>query len=279
MTSPYDSWLGRSTQSADTLSAVPVRLLSALLDADEPPAAVGDEVAPLRHWLCFLPADRQSAMGNDGHPQRGSFLPPVPLPRRMWAGSALTFHRPVRVGDELRRTSTIAGISKKQGSTGELVFVRVAHELSVDGAPVLSEMQDIVYRGAPQGAQATGNIRTVPAGETFCRSITTDPVLLFRYSALTFNAHRIHYDRPYAIDEEGYPGLVVQGPLIATLLLDTLLLHHPGVRLKSFAFKAVAPLFDTASFQACGRIETGTASLWARGPHGELAMSATAELA
>jgi 3-methylfumaryl-CoA hydratase len=277
---PLNEWLGHVDEASDVLDRRPSIALSATLDRDDPPPVAGDPLPPLWHWLYFLPPARQSAIGTDGHPQRGGFLPPVALPRRMWAGGRLEFIQPLRLGDAVKRTSRIADISAKQGRSGALVFVRVRHEISNERGVALTEEQDIVYRDPPEPGARAEPPRPAPTGEQFGRTITPDPVLLFRYSALTFNGHRIHYDRSYATEVEGYPGLVVHGPLIATLLVDLLRRQRPDARLRAFEFRAVSPLFDTAPFTVCGRFDDlRNASLWARGPQGRLAMQARATIA
>jgi 3-methylfumaryl-CoA hydratase len=191
---------------------------------------------------------------------------------------------PLRIGDAVRRTSRIADLGTEQGKSGALVFVRVHHQIGSGDSVALSEEHDIVYRDAPEvrrfaGAPAEAPPQA-PTGEQFARSVTPDPVLLFRYSALTFNGHRIHYDRSYVTEVEGYPGLIVHGPLIATLLVDLLRRERPDARLAAFEFRAVSPLFDTAPFAVCGRFDDTThATLWARGPQGQLAMQARATIA
>jgi len=274
-------WLGRVTQGEDQVTPAPVKALSATLDRDDPPPRAGDMVPPLWHWLYFLPSDRRSAIGSDGHARRGGFLPPVPLPRRMWAGGRLEFLRPLRIGETITRSSRIADISAKQGRSGSLVFVRVRHDIADEDGVALTEEHDIVYRDEPKGDAPVAAPVRAPAGEQFSREIRPDPVLLFRYSALTFNSHRIHYDRSYVTEVEGYPGLVVHGPLIATLLVDLLRRQLPGVQLAKFAFRAVRPVFDTAPFSVCGRIDdtARSAALWARDADGFLAMEASATLA
>jgi 3-methylfumaryl-CoA hydratase len=254
-------------------------LLSATLDRDDLPPRPGDAVPPLWHWLYFLPAYRQSEVGPDGHAKRGGFLPPVPLPRRMWAGSRIEWHRPLAVGATARRDSRIVSVTPKRGQSGELVFVVVRHEISVAGDLALTEEHDIVYRDlAPADPERRRTPATPPAAWT--RRIVPDDVLLFRYSALTFNSHRIHYDRRYVTEIEGYPGLVVHGPLLATLLVDLLRRHRPDALLHRFEFRAMKPLFDVAPFDVCGRPEDdGRVSLWAQGPDAALAMSAVATLA
>ena len=274
------SWIGRAETWADTATATPVRALAATLDRDDPEPRPGDTVPPLWHWLYFLPVHRQSEIGPDGHPKRGGFLPPVPLPRRMWAGSRLEFVRPLRIGHAISRTSRIADVSAKEGRTGPLVFVRVRHEVLDEGELAVVDEHDIVYRDNPRPDDPVPSARPAPADAQWRREIRPDDVLLFRYSALTFNGHRIHYDRRYVTEVEGYPGLVVHGPLIATLLLDELRRHRPDAQVARFAFRAVKPLFDTAPFQVCGRVEPDgtTVQLWAQDPDGALAMEATAAL-
>ena len=272
-------WIGRTEQRSDDVTATPVAALSATLDRDDAAPLPGTDLPPLWHWLYFTPLARHGEIGPDGHPKRGGFLPPVPLPRRMWAGGRLDFHHPLRLGDEITRTSRIAGVDIKQGRSGALVFVTVRHEVHNAQGLAIGEEHDIVYRDAP-ATDAAPPPPAAPADETFSRLVTPDPVLLFRYSALTFNSHRIHYDRPYVTDVEGYPGLIVHGPLIATLLLDLLRHERPDVRVKRFSFKALRPVFDIHTFTVCGRFDSpGTAQLWTRDHQGWLTMQATAELA
>ena len=268
-------WVGREETREDVVTAAPLVALSALLDRDDPEPRAGDAAPPLGHWLFFLPRYRESEAGPDGHALRGTFLPPVALPRRMWAGSRIRFERPLRVGESIRRRSTIADVSFKQGKSGSLVFVTARHEVSDSRGVLLVDEHDIVYRGesglAPRHEPS-------PSGETWRREIRPDPVLLFRYSAVTFNSHRIHYDHPYATRVEGYPGLVVHGPLIATLLLDLLRRNRPDTNVKEYRFRASKPLYDTASFHVCGLPDENSASarLWTRDAEGAATMEATA---
>ena len=274
------SWIGRCEELHDIVTSAPVRGLAATLDRDEAPAAAGDALPPCWHWLFFLPMHRQSELGPDGHAQRGGFLPPVPLPRRMWAGSQLQFHAPLRVGQAITRRSRIADVRLKPGRTGPLVFVNVEHTVHADGQLAIAERHDIVYRGLPVPGEPTPAGLPAPLGAQWSRWIEPDDVLLFRYSALTFNGHRIHYDRRYVTDVEGYPGLIVHGPLIATLLLDLLHRALPAAQVAAFSFKAMKPVFDVAPFQVCGRrVDEHSVQLWACTPEGKLAMDATATLA
>ncbi|MFZ2298776.1 MAG: MaoC family dehydratase N-terminal domain-containing protein, partial [Aquabacterium sp.] len=234
------------------------------------------------HWLYFLPLHRQSEIGADGHAKRGGFLPPVPLPRRMWAGSQFEFRSPVRVGESVERTSTIANVTQKEGRTGKLVFVKVRHELRCNGAtePAIVEYHDIVYREAKQATDVEPPPVAAPTGASWQLEIVPDDVLLFRYSALTFNGHRIHYDRQYVTEVEGYPGLIVHGPLIATLLMDQIRRHLPDADVASFSFKAVRPTFDLHPFRVNGEPQADgkTVKLWAQDHEGWLTMDAVATL-
>ncbi len=273
-------WIGKTEEVTDVVTATPVAALAATLDRPAERPMAGTALPPLWHWLYFLPLHRQSDIGPDGHAKRGGFLPPVPLPRRMWAGSQLEFHAPLRVGDAIARTSTIADVTDKSGRTGRLVFVKVRHEVRRAGerAVALTEFHDIVYREAAKPEDVAPPPKTAPASSAWERKWIPDDVLLFRYSALTFNGHRIHYDRRYVTEVEGYPGLIVHGPLIATLLLDLLRHERPDADVARYEFRAVRPLFDISPFFVCGEPQTDgkTVRLWARDHEGFLAMDATA---
>lgn len=275
-------WTGRTEKAQDEITLTPMAALAATLDRDDPPPALGDELPPLWHWLYFLPVHRQSMVGPDGHPKRGGFLPPVDLPRRMWAGSQLEFLRPLKAGSAITRLSSIESVTHKQGRTGDLVFVKVKHEIGDAAGVAIVERQDIVYRDHPAAGAKAPAPQPAPAGAQWAREIAPDPVLLFRYSALTLNGHRIHYDRPYATNEEGYEGLVVHGPLLATLLLDSVRSELPKARVRSFSFRAIKPVVDTAAFYVCGKreeVDPSTVSLWIAGSDGSLRMEASAVLA
>jgi 3-methylfumaryl-CoA hydratase len=273
-------WIGRSETVTDVVTATPYAAFSATLDRPADRPSVGTALPPLWHWLYFLPLHRQSEIGPDGHAKRGGFLPPVPLPRRMWAGSQFEFHAPLRIGDAIARTSTIADVTEKSGRTGPLVFVKVRHEIRRrdERAIAITEFHDIVYREAPKPADVAPPPRPAPTGSRWERTWVPDDVLLFRYSALTFNGHRIHYDRRYVTEVEGYPGLIVHGPLIATLLLDLLRREMPDADVARYEFRAIRPVFDIHSFTVCGEplADGGTVRLWARDHEGFLAMEATA---
>jgi len=272
-------WVGRREQRSDIAAAGPLEGLAATLDHEQTAYASGQDVPPLWHWSYFLPRPRQSALGSDGHPLKGGFLPPIELPRRMWAGSELEFHRPLKVGSAIHRVSSITDVTSKDGRTGPLVFVTLMHEISDELGRAVSERQNLVYRNAPEpGALAVAPI-AAPVDSSWRQLVQPSPELLFRYSALTFNTHRIHYDRPYAVDIEGYGGLVVHGPLVATLLLDVLHKHLPGVRVSKFNFKAVRPLIDTESFVVSGKVDgEGQIQIWASDMRGALATIASAQI-
>lgn len=277
----YSSFTGLTQSSRDRIAAGPLDRLSATLDRDDPGHLEGDAIPPLAHWLFFLPSDRQSKLDVDGHPIRGDFLPATPeLPRRMWAGSRIDFHAPIRVGMDVERRSEILSIERKQGKSGALLFVTVRHELAEKGGPVLlADEHDIVYRG--EGGAAGGQKQEVRETGPWHRVVVPDERLLFRYSALTFNAHRIHYDKDYVTGVEGYPGLVVHGPLIATLLLDLVRRQLPEAGIASYAFRARAPHFSGKELHLNGKPEPhgNAVALWASDADGHVAMTARAVLA
>ena len=280
-------WIGHCESAADVVTATPAAALAATLDWPEPVdgyrPAQGTPLPYLWHWLYFLPLHAHSEVAADGHAKRGGFLPPVSLPRRMWAGSDIEFHELLCIGDVLARTSTIEDVQEKSGRSGNLVFVRVRHEIrrAARAGIALTEHHDIVYRAEPGPADTAPMPRAAAAHSAWERHIAPDPVLLFRYSALTFNGHRIHYDRKYATEVEGYAGLVVHGPLIATLLLDLLRRHAPDAVVRRFAFRAVRPTIDTHPFSVHGAPSADGSSvrLWSRDHAGWLTMDATATLA
>ena len=279
------TWQGRTETLGDSIAAVPVQALSATLDRDDPAPAAGTPLPPLWHWMYFLPHARASEIGPDGHPKRGGFLPPVPLPRRMWAGGRLAWEpaNPLCVGQQVQRRSTIRSVKHKAGRTGELLFVLVEHQYHNERGLALTEEHDIVYRSAARPGDPAPPPQTPPlAGQqAWSRTIAADDVLLFRYSALTFNGHRIHYDRKYVTEVEGYPGLIVHGPLIATLLLDLLRREMPGAQVAAFDFRAVRPTFDLHPFSVHGKpsADGKTVELWAQDHEGFLTMQGTATLA
>ncbi len=293
MTDTFQEWVGRTDTQRDIARVSPANALAATLDRTDMQFQAGATLPPGWHWLYFLPAAAQSALGSDGHPRRGGFLPPVPLPRRMWAASKVEFIADVAMDSVMERTSKILSVEKKEGRSGTLWFVGVEHEIRVNGALAIREQQDIVYRdNAPsspaqktakgEGTSAAAPPATSPASSepppTWQRIMHPDPTLLFRYSALTFNAHRIHYDQPYATKVEGYPGLVVHGPLQATLLLDLVSRNLPNARVKTFEFRARSPIFDTAPFVVNATLAGDEVKLSTTSVEGTVAMEARARL-
>ncbi len=271
-------WVGRAEVREDTLSPWTAGALSATLRNAEHAWQPGDALPPLWHWCAFLPAAPQGQLGDDGHPARGGFLPPVPLPRRMWAGSQLAFIAPLRVGQPARKTSTVTDVALKQGQGGALVFVKVEHEVhDTRGALLLRDRHDIVYREAPRPGEPPAPPQTPPPDPAWRVAHRPDPALLFRYSALTFNGHRIHYDFPYATGVEGYEDLVVHGPLIATWMLEAAQEQHPGRAVRAYTFRAVRPLVCNRLLRVCGQVAPGggTVALWAEDEHGALLQQAT----
>ncbi|MCX7568129.1 MaoC family dehydratase N-terminal domain-containing protein [Sulfitobacter sp. F26169L] len=268
-------WIGNTQTDEETLSPTLARQFNATFDREGAPAA-GDVAPLLIHFCLTAPITTASELGPDGHPARGGFLPPVPLPRRMWAGGAFRFHGDIRVGDLVQRHSTITDVVLKQGRTGPLCFVTVEHEITSDGRAAVSERQDIVYRDAPSADASAAQTPQTPApAGTYSRMITPDAPLLFRYSAMTFNGHRIHYDKPYATQVEGYPGLIVHGPMQATLLCQTAADQH-GAAPQTFAFRSLSPLFDDADFSVNATREGEEMKLWTARSGGPVAMQATA---
>ncbi|MFQ6018503.1 MAG: MaoC family dehydratase N-terminal domain-containing protein [Kiloniellaceae bacterium] len=251
-----DDWIGRTVVTNDVLTPGLVAGLLATLDHDVPAPEPGSEAPQGTHWLLCPPRVPMTQIGDDGHPAKGGLLPPIPLPNRMWAASRIEFLRPLRVGDEIARTSTIAAITPKEGRSGPLVFVDEDYVTRVGSVDVVRERQTIVYRGegSKSGSRPAGEARPQAPRERWDwrRSLTPDAVLLFRYSALTFNAHRIHFDLAYATKHEGYPGLVVHGPLTATLLLDLAARHLGNNALTRFECRAVRPAFAGAPIHLRG---------------------------
>ncbi|SEB21849.1 3-methylfumaryl-CoA hydratase [Variovorax sp. YR216] len=276
LTASYESWIGREEERTERISVHAVETMAATLDLESSPR-LGDALPPGWQWMFFNPAVPRRGLGTDGHPRRGGFLPPIELPRRMWAGSRIRYLADLPVGSAATRKSRIQKVENKVGKRGSLWFVTVQHTTQCEGVDCIVEEQDIVYREAtPPGAAMPAPARHDDVAQ-WGREVVPDTTLLFRYSALTFNGHRIHYDQAYARNEEGYPDLVVHGPLTATLLQGLALEHGGGRALASFEFRGVNPLFVSHPFRVEGREDEGGAlALWARGPAGELAMSATA---
>ncbi len=268
------NWIGHQVQTHDLLRSEPARFMQATLD-HEPSLRNGDVLPPLWHWLYFLEAKRASELGRDAHPKKGGFLPPVPLPRRMWAGGRITFLAPLIIGKDVLKRSTIRNVTEKKGRSGDLCFVTVEHAVFQDEQLVLNEEQDIVYREDPKPDTPKPEPAPSPDNPDFSRVVTPTQVLLFRYSALTFNGHRIHYDVDYARDIEGYSGLVFHGPLTATLLVE-IASAQMGRDPKSFEYRAQSPIAGPRPFQIEGRCEGDVLTLWAKTSDNALAMSASA---
>jgi 3-methylfumaryl-CoA hydratase len=278
-------WIGNSETIEDRASQHPVHGYAALMDEEQIPEE-GDPIGPMGHWFYFKPRVPASQIGPDGHPRRGDFMPPVPLPRRMFGGARTTYHKPLLIGEKMKRVATITDVTIKDGRTGTLVFCTVTAEISGENGLAVTEEQDIVYRDNPPADAKdsrgnSGRTNTAPDDHAWIQEITPDPVMLFRYSAVTFNGHRIHYDRTYVTEVEGYPGLIVQGPLTAGFLLNLGIANNPGKQLTGFSFQARAPLFDTAPFKVAGKPgdDGKSAQLWSITPEGNVGTLATATFA
>jgi 3-methylfumaryl-CoA hydratase len=271
------NWIGKRQSVTDLIGAWPLAALSATLDRRDPEPRTGDAVPPGWHWLYFLETSPASELAPDGLPRRGKFLPPVALPRRMWAGGRIEFRQPLRVGETARRDSEIISVEEKHGRSGELAFVTVRHTITASGNTAIVEEHDIVYRGAARPGEPPAPSRPAPGAAAWRREVSADSVMLFRFSALIFNANRIHYDSDYCRNEGGYPGLVVHGPLQVVLLLD-LYRRHELRPVRRFEYRALHPLFHFERFTVNGAPSPGGASaaLWTATPGGAYAMNATA---
>jgi 3-methylfumaryl-CoA hydratase len=271
-----EDWVGNQETRTELIHQQSLNGFAALMDQDVPTSAI---VPPGGHWMYFLPTDKQSRLAQDGHAFKGDFLPPIDLPRRMWAGGRLTFHNQLKAGDTAEKTSTIKSVTPKEGRTGNLVFITVQHQVSNQDGICITEEHDIVFRDAPsKGSASPKQPQPAPTDGRWETEVVPDSVMLFRYSALTFNGHRIHYDREYCQNVEGYPGLIVHGPLLGTLLMRLAVQRMEERELSSFNFRNFNPVFDTAAFTLNGREENDRqCSVWVAGPAGELAVSATAE--
>jgi 3-methylfumaryl-CoA hydratase len=270
--------IGKTIEELDVATAAPLHGLIVTFDRDEPPPKEGDIIQPGWHGAYFLQMSRKAKLGADGLPVDSALLPPMPFPRRMYAGADLSFHDPIRVGDRLRRVSELTDISLREGSTGALIFVTQTRSIFTPrGLAVVDRWHTVFREEVPAGQQNAAPKRDALQGDLpWRRTIEVDPVSLFRYSALTFNPHRIHYDRGYATTTEGYPGLVVHGPYSQQCLLDFARDHMPSRTMKTFTQRARAPLFDTSPFTLVGRpIDGGQgAEVWALTHEGTIAMQA-----
>ncbi|MBV8401800.1 MAG: MaoC family dehydratase N-terminal domain-containing protein [Acetobacteraceae bacterium] len=275
----YQEYIGRTQRRQDTVWPVLIRGLAATLDVPEAEVAPEGRLPPLWHWMLFQEWAPASGLGPDGHTRRGGFIPPVhDLPRRMWAGGRLEFRAELRAGDPVRRTSTILKVDEKTGGSGRLVFVTVRHEFEGPCGLCIIEEQDIVYRGVEGAAVKKVHAAPPPPSGAFTRFVQPDPVLLFRYSALTANGHRIHYDLGYVTGEEGYPGLVVHGPLQATWLADLVRRYRPSAALRRFGYRGRRPCFHQNPLELIVYERDGELRLETRDHEGAVCMEATAGL-
>lgn len=277
-TETFAAWIGRRERVQDDLAAAQYHAAVATFDDSKLTRSDATVIPPLWHWFYFLPTAPQSQLSSDGHPQRGGFMPPIPLPRRMFAGSRMTFHAPLRLAASAVRESVIRDIAMKHGKSGTLAFVTVESAIMQDGVVCIEEEQDIVYRApsAPVAAPPSVSLGDAPA-DCWTRDVVPDPRLLFRFSALTFNAHRIHYDREYAMRDEGYPGLVVHGPLNAVLLAN-LVREHTSRPIVQFSFRGVSPVFDVAPYRLLARTTGDQVHCEVVTAGGTVALTATALL-
>lgn len=274
-------WIGRTTEASDIVTAQLVKGLRATLFQEIGEPKPGDAAPFTTHWCLAQPVFPMSMLGPDGHPTRGGFLPPVPLPRRMWAGGELEFLDPLRVGDDTTRVSRISDVTMKTGSTGVLCFVSVMHEVTTSRGLAIRERQDIVYRDVQGTAQvapapAAAKPAAPPPVAQHSESHMADPVLLFRYSALTFNGHRIHYDRDYVTKVEGYPGLIFHGPLQATFIVELAARLHGGKAPKKLSYRGVQPLFEGSEFSINANTTDAGMELWTANSSGQPTMKGTA---
>ena len=276
----FDAWIGKKETQYDFSNARPVQMMQALLNQDDASLNV---LPHLYHWFYFLPIVDGKEIAEDGHPKKGSFLPPIPYPRRMWAGGRLEFIQPISINQKIRRESEILKIDFKQGKSGDMYFVTVKHSIYAEDQLAIIEEHDIVYRDTTSQVQIQTASKSTTTTQTqslnahhysFKVNFPVDEVALFRYSAITFNGHRIHYDRPYATQVEGYPGLIVHGPLLATLLIHTFQTQNPTKDISSFEFRAVNPVFDFNDFNICADVHTEDAQLWIEKEQGQICMKA-----
>ncbi len=276
-TGSLQNWIGRTETLSEVISPGPARALAVTLDQDPSVFDSGTPLPPLWHWVCFPPLVPTAKLGPDGHPQRGDFLPPVSLERRMWAGGRVDFRGGLLIGERAIRTSEIVNVTEKESRAGRMVFITVAHRITADRGPALEEEQNIVYVALNRPAPAQPEAVDAETA-TWHEPATISPALLFRFSAVTFNAHRIHYDRPYATEVEGYPGLVVHGPLQAVLLMESARRQCPGRWPSQFTFRGIRPLYDFDRVRLLGRARPdGGHDLYAVNAEGRPGMTAAVD--
>ena len=277
MSDQYQAWVGKRSSTKALVTAYQADALTATLDRDDPPYKEGDVIPPGWHLFYIREVVKLRDTAEDGHPKRGDFLPPIDLPRRMWAGTKATYHKPIHVGENISNVTTIESVTPKVGKTGQLVFLTLKNEISGENGVATTELQDVVYREEARPGAAAPEPPPPPGEALWRRTIHPSSILLFRYSALTMNSHRIHYDRTYVTEVEKYPGLLVHGPLTFTLLLDLFRRENADKTLKSFSVRAVSPIYDTHDFVVEGAPDgESDATLWALNHEGRLAMSAKA---
>ncbi|TDJ65274.1 MAG: acyl-CoA dehydrogenase [Proteobacteria bacterium] len=265
------AWVGRQKAERDVAVAGQAQAMAALLDRDSEQFRIGTVLPEYWHWIYFKPVVAQSLVGTDGHPRRGTFLPPIDLPRRMWAGGRLQFLHPIGIGDEIERKTEILSVEEKDGRSGKLVVLKLRHLISNASGPCVDEQQDLVYCETPRPDQPSRQQAQPPDDVDWQETFIPNTVILFRFSALTFNSHRIHYDYPYVTQVEGYRGLVVHGPLTALLLLEAAKRHATRAP-SSYEYRAIGPLFNDEPITLAGRTKETETEVWAIGPTGAVAM-------
>ena len=270
-TTSLEAWRGRKKTESDIAAAAQAKAMAALLDRDPEQFRPGVALPEYWHWIYFKPIVPQSSLGTDGHPRRGTFLPPIDLPRRMWAGGRLQFLHPIGIGDDIERETEILSVEEKDGRSGKLVVLKLRHLISNASGPCVDEQQDLVYCEIPKPDQPSRQRTAPPDDVDWKETFMPDAVVLFRFSALTFNNHRIHYDYPYVTQVEGYRGLVVHGPLTALLLLDAATRHATRTPI-SYEYRAIGPLFNDEPITLAGRTKETESEVWAIGPTGTVAM-------
>ena len=273
-------WLSRTATASDVITAFPLNALAATLDRDDPKATAGFPVPPLWHWMYFLPIFRSADTRADGHGRGGEFMPPIDMPRRVWAGSRFVWNadNPLKVGDPAKRISRIGSITPKRGKSGDMVFVKVIHEFHNDKGLCITNEHNAAFLGPAEPGKGPAPGTRVESSTKWHRTLTPDAVFLFRYSALTFNSHRIHFDWPYATRTEGYPTLLVHGPVQAILLADLMERNAPGAVIESLEFRAVRNAYVDRPLHLRGNPEGNTVNLWAADDEGMVTMSAIAQL-
>lgn len=277
----YQSLVGHKIESLDSVTASPLARMQAWLDRDDPAPKSGDAILPGAHLLYFLSTTRQSALRPEGGSPRDDLEPPIPLQRKVWAGCRMSFHQPILVGQEIRRVGTIKSLVPKSGRSGPLVFVTLRDEIFGPNGLAMSEEMDIIFREDAKGEQALPPAQAKPAEAIWKRDVKADPPLLFRFSALTYNSHRLHYDYVYVTQVEGYPGLLVTGPLQAVLLLDLVSRNAPGRRIAEFSCRALRPIFEGSmiSLEGAPSPDGNSAELWDADQTGAIGMTATVKFA